>query len=374
MRVVLSLNHDCNLRCSYCYAGRKFARAMPLEVARAGIDLTFQRGRPQLGLFGGEPLLDMDLARQVVSYARQRERALDRQLRIHVVTNGTLLRDDVVDWLIEERIDLGVSLDGCHAAHDATRRFADGRSSWEQVTSNVAAAWARRGSPGRVIAVLAPANVAWMAESFDALLDLGARSISMNIHYGARWDDDARHVFDLGLKALGGRYVQAWREGRRFSLNLLDKKIETHLKGGYTSGQYCDFGCDEVAVAPSGRLYPCDRLIGEDDRDDLVIGDVFSGVDVARRDALIRDKNTVQPDCASCALQHRCMHWCGCVNHALTGSVGGVAGELCWFEQRRIEEADRCAAILFAERNPGFIDRFYGSTLRAARRSLPVLS
>jgi hypothetical protein len=107
--------------------------------------------------------------------------------------------------------------------------------------------------------------------------------------------------------------------------------------------------------------------VGEDTRDDVVIGDVFEGVDPVRRDALIAAKNAILPDCAECALQPRCVHWCGCVNRAMTGQVGDVHGLLCWFEQRLIGQADRCASTLFEEENDGFVRRFVAPRLKVLK-------
>jgi uncharacterized protein len=270
--------------------------------------------------------------------------------------------------LLGRGVFLAVSVDGDEAAHDATRRTARGGPTWARVARHVRPLLAAR--PGtKVIAVVDPLNVDRMAESFDALLDLGARNLSMNLNYEADWDETARDRFSAALLRLGERYTAAYRAGRIFSLNLLDSKIVTWVKGGYSCTDRCDFGCQEVAVSPTGRLYPCDRLVGQDDRDEVVIGDVWRGVDEARRDALVAAKNEVLAGCEGCVLLPRCMHWCGCVNHAMTGQVGEVSGLLCWFEQRLVEEADRCAAVLDAEGNPAFHRRFY--LPRLVRRLTP---
>ena len=364
MKVCLFLNHACNLRCGYCYNGRKFDRRMPDSVARRAVDLAFA-GRPgqdvQISFFGGEPLLELPLLRRSVSIARRLAAEQGRTVRFVVVTNGTLLRGEALDYLLDERIYIGVSIDGCREAHDATRRFAGGRSSYDVVTHNIEALLGRGAGAGlKVIAVIDPANVRHLPESFDALLEIGARQISMNVNYEADWDDEHRELFSNSLATLGDRYIAAYRRGARFTLNLLDSKIVTHLKGGYACTDRCDFGCEEVAVAPSGRLYPCDRLVGPDDRHDVVIGHIDTGIDPKKRDALIERKNQVLHGCGECALLPRCMHWCGCVNHAMTGSVGEVSGLLCWFEQQLVEQADRVAATLYDDRCEGFLLRFYG--------------
>ncbi len=373
MKVCLFLDHDCNLRCTYCYNGRKFRRPMSMEVARAGVELALTGGRSdardaQISFFGGEPLLHPDLMRAVVEHADGR--AAERGMTVHyqVVTNGTLLTPSILDWLMEHRFYVGLSLDGGPAAQDATRRDMDHRSTYDRVADALQRLLRHPGNSGtRVIGVIDPANVDHLADSFDTLLGLGARHLSLNLNVEADWDDGARRRLEAAMDGLAERYVAAYRRGDAFTLNLLDGKIVAHIKGGYSCADRCDFGCQEIAVAPSGRLYPCDRLVGQDDRDDVVIGHVFHGVDTERRDALIASKNAVLADCADCAFQPRCMHWCGCVNYAMTGSVGGVDGLLCWFEQLRIETADRVAAVLYEERNPGFARRFYAPLLRSDR-------
>jgi len=363
LQVILFLDHACNLRCRYCYNGRKFSRPMPLAVAQRGVDMALSgppTRRSLLTFFGGEPLMHLPLMRQIVEYAHRSAQHRQRQLRTVVVTNGILLDEDASNFLVEHDIYLGVSIDGCREAHDAARVHPDGRSSYDRVARNLHAHIHRAQGPGvRVIAVVTPDNVDHLARSFDALLDLGVRNVAMNVDYEAGWDEDARTRFERGLHALGDRYLDAHHRGVPFTLKLLDDKIGTHLGGGYSCADRCDFGCEEVAVAPSGRLYPCERLVGEDDRDDLVIGHVDEGIDPTRRDALVAAKNQVLEGCTECALLGRCMHWCGCVNHAMTGSVGEVSGLLCWFEQRVIEQADRCAGILHGEGNEGFRRRFY---------------
>jgi len=365
MRVSLFLNHACNLRCAYCYNGDKFSRRMPWEVARLGVELALAQpgSKHRVSFFGGEPLMEMPLIKRVMEHCVQRAEQTGVELYHLVVTNAVLLDEDKLRYLLDHDVYVALSVDGCQRAHDATRPYADGSSSYHRVSANARRLLAER--PGnKVIAVIDPLNVDWLGDSFDALLDMGARNLSMNVNYEGEWEEPERARFEEALHDLGDRYIAAYREGTAFTLNMFDSKIVTHLKLGYADRDRCDFGCEEVAVSPRGRLYPCDRLVGMDERDEVIIGDVHGGIDPVRRDALIAEKNLVLGDCTDCAVVHRCMHWCGCVNHAMTGSVGGVAGLLCWFEQRMIEQSDRVAAVLFEEENPGFIQRFYAPRVR----------
>jgi uncharacterized protein len=364
MRLTLFLDHRCDLRCTYCYNGEKFARPMPAELARAAVDLVLARHPPlvQVGFFGGEPLLRLPLVQEVARYVRERTAAQERPVQLVLTTNGTHLTADVARWLKAEDVFVGLSVDGCAAMHDSCRVRADGGGSHERVAAGLRHVL-DAGLGLRTLTVIDPSNVRWLAESFDWLLDQGVRSLSFNVNYEGGWDEAARALFAAELERLADRYVAAWRRGLAFRLNVLDAKVVTHLKGGFSCGDRCDFGCEELAVSPTGQLYPCDRLVGEDDRADLVIGTVAGGVDVARRDALIAAKNDVLTECGDCELLPRCMHWCGCVNYAMTGSVGDVSGLLCWFERTIVAAADRAATTLYEEANPGFVARFYRSVL-----------
>lgn len=364
MRISLFLDHACNLRCTYCYNGEKFSRAMPWEVAEAGVRLALDHpGSARIAFFGGEPLLARPMMERVIAFGKALAQDRRRALGFLVVTNATLLDEEALTWLQAERVTVAVSLDGSERAHDAARLTPNGRGSWATAAVNASRLFAS--APGaKVIAVIHPGNAAFLAESFTALLDLGAHNLSMNLDYSAEWTDADRDVLHTALTELSDAYVAAWRAGRRFSLNLFDGKIVTHLKGGYGAGDRCDFGVEEIAISPRGRFYPCDRLVGEDTRDDLVIGDVWRGVDVARRDALISAKNAGAPECEACALRPRCMNWCGCVNDAMTGNVGEIGGFLCWAEGEIISAADRAAEILFTEENAAFVARFYTPRLR----------
>ncbi|MBM4370722.1 MAG: radical SAM protein [Deltaproteobacteria bacterium] len=364
MRLTLFLDHACNFRCSYCYNGDHFHREMPLDVAKRAVDLVVDGPRPlkQVGYFGGEPLLRFELLKASTDYVRLRTAQYPAPVTLVVTTNGSLLDDERLDWLGVNGFHVGVSIDGTRAAQDACRVYPGGRSTHDDVVAGIRRTL-EKGLPLKTVSVVDPANAAELPATFRFLVELGVRDMSFNINYEADWDEAARDAFRLQFHEFTDAYVDLFRRGTILRVNVLDAKVITHLKGGFACSDRCDFGCEELAVAPSGNLYPCDRLIGEDARPDVIIGTVFEGVDTAARDRLIAAKNAVLSECADCGLVNRCMHWCGCVNYAMTGSVGEVSGLLCWFEQLFIEEADRAAGILFAEKNPGFIKRFYSFAL-----------
>ena len=369
MKIALFVNHRCNLRCSYCYNGEKFNRRMSWDAAKRAVELAVSGPWPrsQVSFFGGEPLLEMGLIRRTVGYAETRAREADRKVRFVVTTNGTLLSGERLQYFLDHRFHLGVSLDGTREAHDEFRHYPSGRSSHGRVSRNLKEA-VRNYPPVEVIAVVNPSTARLLRESFDYIFDLGVRDVTFNMNYEADWDDEAGEALEKGMEELGDAYVARARAGYHFTLNPIDAKIITRLKEGYSCADQCDFGCMELAVSPTGMLYPCERLVGTDDDPKVQIGDIENGVDVKRRDALRDAKNMAPDECKGCALQDRCMFWCGCVNYATTGRVNGVSGTLCWMEQLFIRNADRVARTLYEEQNPVFLERYYLSAGTAVVR------
>jgi uncharacterized protein len=361
MKLTLFLNHRCNMRCRYCYTGEKFDRAMPRAVMERAIEFGFEEGKKNfllISFFGGEPMLELDRMEQAVAYAGRRAGEVGKRMFWAVATNGTVLDDRRLRLLKEHDFQVQVSLDGSPAAHDATRRFRNGRSSHARIERNLRRLLCE-GFKVRVVAVIDPANTAFLGESFDHLMDVGVRQILFSPNYTGEWTDEACDRFEAALRDLGDRYMARLRAAQDVRLDPLNGKVVTHLAEGYKEKNLCQFGQQEIAVSPSGRIYPCDRLVCEDDNPEVCIGDVHDGLDVARRDEMVRNKNKPDPECAECELQPRCMHWCGCANYETTGSVWQVAPIVCWFERCFIAEADRVANTLYAERCPTFLRRFY---------------
>jgi len=305
---------------------------MPMEVARRGIDMLFAedpaggRGR-ELAFFGGEPLLGFPLIQALVAEVEERSQRESIPVSFHLVTNGTLLTEPIVRFMAEHRFRIAVSLDGDPQAHDANRRFRNGRGSHRAVVAGIQLA--RSIAPeqwSRAFAVVHPSNAGMLPESFDALLELGLWDMAFNLDVGCAWDRATRGRYGAALRQLGDRYIGAYRQGRKVALNLFDSKIAAAITDHPYGLKRCSFGCLELHVTPAGRLYPCDRVVREDSDDDLVIGDVWSGLDLTRRDAQVTTKNAMDPDCAGCDFRNRCIHWCGCVNHIMTGSVCSITG------------------------------------------------
>lgn len=376
VHLTLSLTHDCNLRCTYCYAGAKVRRHMPYELGRRAIDLALARTRRRLHVvyFGGEPLLRWRALVALTEQARRRAEAAGIAPRFAVTTNGTLLTPARAAFLARHEFVTAISCDGTREANDLHRLDAHGRGSHARVTAGLRHAL-DAGLRVRAILVLDPTTIALLPASIASLAELGVRDFVLNPNWGARLDDPAaRARWTTAYEELGALYVDAYRRGAPLWISALDTKIQSHIKGGYQPNERCDLGRRDLVVAPSGRLYPCDRMIGDDDGTHA-LGHLDHAFDaLARTEALraiVEPVSTLPEDCTSCAIVERCRNRCACTNLALTGTLDAPSEALCFHEQLSIRVADEAAEALFAERNEPFVRRHYRSELVSLRVSKP---
>jgi uncharacterized protein len=358
------------LRCDYCYAGRKFAQRMPWEIAKQAVDFCLARTlenarlravepRVQLGYFGGEPLLEWDLLRQSAEYTAGESQRLGIALKKTVTTNLTLLDEAKHAWLAEQGFYIGLSLDGNAAMHNTLRKFPDGTGSHAKCAQALRFFKGEVGR-GEVIVVVDPRNVAHLADSLDWLVAEDIRQISLNPNFYIEWPKPALRLLERGYEKAGDIYLAAYRKLLALKINVIDGKIRAHLKEGYAACDKCSFGDNELAIAASGNIYPCERIVGDDTNTELRIGNVCSGFDADRRAKIIACRGNTNVECRACPVRERCMNWCSCINYATTGAINRVAGIVCRHERLSIRVADRVGAALYAESNPLFLAKFYG--------------
>jgi uncharacterized protein len=386
MELTLVVDHHCNLRCAYCYAGDKFSKRMSDDVMRKAIDLALAR-RPRqldLGFFGGEPTLHPDFILAAAEYAERAAAALaDKNggpptaLRYVLNTNGTLLSDErsraMLAGLGKPRTSAAfVSIDGPREVHDAHRVDAAGRGSFDRALAGLEALRAA-GIPFQLTAVASKQTAARLGDTLRTLLPLGANKIIVASNFRDEWTEQDLDGLRGGLRALGDAWIEQFRAGVAIAVEPLHAKILSHLKGGMPCPSRCMLGGEELAVAPSGRLYPCAQMVGEDDHDELVLGDVEHGVDRAKVVAMQAQKERVEDTCSECALRDRCQSHCGCRHVALTGKLGEITAVLCEIEAAMIAEADRVAEVLYEEQCPAFLRFYYERQWNAAHGQLSQL-
>ncbi len=365
MDVSLVLTHDCNLGCSYCYTGAKFRKRMPRETAQKALDLAFAHAPAavQLSYFGGEPTLELPLLLEVAAEAKRRAEAQGTALVQTVTTNGTLLDAEAIASLYALDFYIALSIDGVRAAHDVNRPRMGGGSSFDAVERCLGLLVAA-GRSFETISVVTPASAPLLGESVEYLFEAGVPRVSLNPCYEAAWDDAALEHWEAGLARAADAMARWMRAGRTVSVSTLDNKILAALKGGLGHEDKCKLGDGFVAVSPDGHLYPCERLVAEDDRPDDRVGHVSTGVERPKvaclRPDIGEDRHAVNEECATCAEKFRCAASCACANRAETGSLQLAGGVQCWHEKTSARIADQMAEALFAELDPVFLRWFYG--------------
>lgn len=208
--------------------------------------------------------------------------------------------------------------------------------------------------------------MAFLPQSYAHLCELGVSRWVLSPNYSGNWDEKACDALEATLFELADCYAEGFRKGASMRVENIDAKVFTHVQSAYTDRNMCSMGKREMAIAPSGRIYPCDRMVHEDDDLTLCIGHVDKGIDVDKRDSLLKAARAGDDECRSCEHRGRCMHWCGCVNTETTGHPGKVSPVVCWVQRCLIRAADRIAGELYVEKNPSFLKTFY-SRLRPRR-------
>jgi uncharacterized protein len=363
MDITLFLDHQCNLRCSYCYNGEKFSRPMSLDIVRKALDLGFaDKARcVDVGFFGGEPLLHKNLLRDTIRYAKDRAASLAHKpsLRFTVNTNGTLVDDEVIALFTSVRdVEFFVSLDGPKEVHDACRRTASGCGSFEEVITGLA----RLRSAGirfHVAMVFGVHNAGRLGEAVRTAVATGARRISLQPNLRDDWTDESLAALRTGLRDAADAWMEMFRAGTVVRLEPFHNKILTYLQGGVPCPGRCRLVATEVTVTPTGNIYPCSQMVGQDSGQGYVIGHVDTGIDQSALAQLRELKDRVESTCEPCALRDRCESHCACRQVSLTGRIGEITATLCEIEAACIEAADRVAEHLHAEGCRAFEHYFY---------------
>ena len=375
MKVTLSLTHNCNLSCSYCYSGRAFKKDMSFITAQKTVDFAMDITPPgqkvEFCFFGGEPLLCFDLMKEIISYIHEREREARKPVRFSITTNGTLLTQPILDFFKEENVDLCISIDGPAHVHNLNRCYKDGHGSFAEVVRNLHNAIEQLDYV-QVNAVYGPDTIDFLPESVSFFIQLGVPVIHLNPNICAFWAKDTYPKLRETYMQIANHYIQSYQRGQEIAVNLIDSKIILFLKGGYAVEDMCGMGETEWGFAPSGNIYPCERFIGEDDNSSFCLGNVHTGLALARRCSLLKQRGNRNKKCKTCDSQRYCMNWCGCTNYYITGHTDLAGPMLCESEGAAIQAAKYVLTTLPELDNELFIDHLrrylHGGT------SLPIVN
>ncbi len=343
----LHVAHSCNLNCSYCFASQgKFhgERAlMSFEVGKQALDYLVAhsgtRHNLEVDFFGGEPLMNWDIVKQLVAYARSIEKDSGKHFRFTLTTNGMLIDDDVIDFANKEMHNVVLSLDGRKEIHDRYRVDYAGNGSWERIVPKFQRFVEKRGDREYYMRGTFTHNNPDFMKDIDTMLDLGFNRLSMEPVVAAPDDpcaltEEDKPIVEKQYEILADRMLERERAGRPFTFYhyMID------LTGGpciYKRISGCGSGTEYMAVTPWGDLYPCHQFVGEEK---FKLGNVWDGVTIPSIREEFRKCNVYQrPECRDCWAKLYCSGGCAANAYHATGSILGTYPYGCDLFRKRME-------------------------------------
>jgi len=351
----LHIAHTCNLNCSYCFASQgKYhgeRAVMSFEVGKQALDFLIansgSRHNLEVDFFGGEPLMNFDVVKKLVAYAREQEKIHNKNFRFTLTTNGVLIDDDVIDFANREMSNVVLSLDGRKEVHDRFRVDYNGKGSWEKIVPKFQKlVKSREGLPDRTYymrGTFTHANPDFL-EDIKTMLDLGFTELSMEPVVCAAGDPSELTEADIAVvmeqyEKLAELMIQRDKEGKPFTFYhyMID------LTGGpciYKRISGCGSGTEYMAVTPWGDLYPCHQFVGDEK---YLLGNVFDGVKNTEIQKEFLSCNVyARPECRDCWARLYCSGGCAANAYHATGSVKGIYKAGCDLFRKRME----CAILV----------------------------
>ncbi|MBQ2031713.1 MAG: thioether cross-link-forming SCIFF peptide maturase [Lachnospiraceae bacterium] len=348
----LHVAHSCNLNCSYCFASQgRFhgERAlMSFETGKRAIDFLVEnsgsRRNLEVDFFGGEPLLNWEVVKQIVAYARSIEKEKGKNFRFTLTTNGMLVDDEVIAFSNREMHNVVLSLDGRREVHDRFRKDYAGNGSWETIVPKFQRFVEARGGKNYYIrGTFTHANPDFL-EDIKVMLDLGFTELSMEPVVCAPGDPMALTEEDFPIVAeqyekLAELMEARAKEGRPFTFYhyMIDLEDGPCI---YKRISGCGSGTEYMAVTPWGDLFPCHQFVGEES---FKLGDIWNGVtNTGVREDFANCNVYAREECKDCWARLYCAGGCAANAYHATGSVRGVYEYGCKLFRKRME----CAIYL----------------------------
>ena len=343
----LHIAHTCNLNCSYCFASQgKYhgeRAVMSYEVGKQALDFLIAnsgtRRNLEVDFFGGEPLMNFDVVKQLVAYARSVEKEHGKNFRFTLTTNGILIDDDVIDFANREMSNVVLSLDGRKEIHDRYRVDYAGNGSWERIVPKFQKLVEARGGKNYYMrGTFTHANPDFLKD-IQVMLDLGFNELSMEPVVCAPGDPPELTEADLPIvldqyEKLAELMLERKRAGKPFTFYhyMID------LTGGpciYKRISGCGSGTEYMAVTPWGDLYPCHQFVGEDK---YKLGNIWDGVTNTEAQNEFACCNVYsREECRDCWARLYCSGGCAANAYHATGSVRGVYKYGCELFRKRME-------------------------------------
>ena len=354
--VCLNIIHGCNLRCKYCFAdegeyhGHK--GVMDIDTAKKAIDYVVKRSGPrrniEIDLFGGEPTMIMDKVKEIIAYARENEKAWNKNIRFTMTTNATLLTEEMMDFMDKEMGNIILSLDGRKEVNDNVRIKVDGSGSYDDILPNIKRMIEKRDKSKHyyVRGTFTGANTDFY-EDVKAMVNEGFREISIEPvvlekgHFLELKEEHLPEIFE-NYDKLYNEMARRKKEGDEF--NFYHFNID--LNGGpcvYKRISGCGAGFEYVAITPQGEVYPCHQFVG---KEEFKLGSIYDDTYDAELGKKFKKAHIYnKPKCRECWARFYCSGGCQSNNFAFNGDMNIPYEIGCKMQKKRIE----CAIALKAE-------------------------
>ena len=348
----LHIAHTCNLNCSYCFASQgkyQGERAiMSYEVGKRAFDFLVEKSGTRRNLevdfFGGEPLMNWDVVKKLVAYARSIEKEHNKNFRFTLTTNGMLIDDDVIDFLNKEMSNVVLSLDGRKEVNDHFRKDYAGRGSYDTIVPKFKRLVEARGGKNYYVRGTYTHNNVDFTNDILHMADLGFTELSMEPVVCppgdpyALTEEDLPKLFEQ-YEILAKEMIKRKKEGRGFTFYhyMLDLKNGPCIYKRITG---CGSGTEYVSVTPWGELYPCHQFVGDEK---YSLGNIWDGIKNTEIQDEFRSCNAyAREECRDCWAKLYCSGGCAANSYHATGSIGGVYRYGCELFKKRIE----CAVMI----------------------------
>ena len=350
----LHIAHDCNLACQYCFAeeGEYHGRRalMSFEVGKKALDFLIansgNRRNLEVDFFGGEPLMNWDVVKQLVAYGRSQEEAHNKNFRFTLTTNGVLLNDEIMEFCNKEMSNVVLSLDGRKEVNDFMRPFRNGKGSYDLIVPKFQKFAESRGEKDYYVRGTFTKKNLDFAQDVLHFADLGFEKMSIEPVVSLPDEPFAIEESDIpGIKEeydkLAVEYIKRQKEGRGFTFfHFMIDLTQGPCVAKRLSG--CGSGTEYLAVTPWGDFYPCHQFVGEEQ---FLLGNVDTGV----TNTEIRDEfklcNVYAKDkCKNCFARYYCSGGCAANSFKFHGSITDAYDIGCELQKKRIE----CAIMIKA--------------------------
>lgn len=348
----LHISHDCNLRCKYCFASTgdfgKGRKLMPFEVGKAAIDFLLEKsvGRENLEVdfFGGEPLMNFDVVKQIVEYARSKEEEYHKNFRFTITTNGMLLDDDTIDYINKEMCNVVLSIDGRKEVNDRMRVRVDGSGCYDRILPKFKKLVDGRGDKEYYVRGTYTKYNLDFSEDVMHLYEAGFDEISVEPVIES--PEEAYAITEEDLDQIYAEYdklvdrIGAIRKSGKH-INFFHFMIDLdqgpcvikRLRG-------CGSGNEYVSITPDGDIYPCHQFVGHDE---YKMGNIEEGTfnnDIKKEFAGCHVYS--KPACQECWARFYCSGGCNANNFVFNGDIHKAYELSCKIQRKRIE----CAILM----------------------------